>query len=166
LALIAIPGIAAAHTGHHAVMSVASGLMHPFTGLDHLLAMLGVGVIAGRSRGPMRLWLPLCFLSAMAIGGTLAMHGLPLPWVETMLVVSVFLIAGGALTSLRVPGHLIAAMTALFAIFHGYAHGLEMHADASSLGYGAGYLTSAALLLLMGVAIGRLRPFAAIRQKP
>lgn len=164
-ALVVIPGIASAHTGDHGTLSFIAGLAHPFTGFDHLLAMLGVGVIAGRARGPLRFWLPLCFLAAMAFGGVLAVRGLPLPMVETMIAVSVVLTCGAVLASLRLPSHLTAAIAATFAVFHGYAHGTEMSADAAALGYGAGYLMSTALLLSIGFALGQLRPFPSKQHK-
>jgi urease accessory protein len=157
LALIVLPSIAGAHTGDHASMSFIAGCMHPFTGLDHLLAMVGVGVIAGRATGTVRWLLPLCFLSAMAAGGALGMEAMPLSLVETVIAMSVLFTSAAVLVPLRLSPHLMAALTALFAIFHGHAHGTEMDAATSAFAYAAGMLTGAALLLAIGFALGRLR---------
>ena len=162
LTLIALPGLAGAHTGDHSTMSFIAGCAHPFTGLDHLLTMLGVGVLAVRATGAARLGLPLGFLGAMAFGGALAVVGLPLPWIETMIVLSAVFTCAAVLTSLRLPSHFTAAVAATFAVFHGYAHGAEMSASAG-LSYGAGCLTGAALLLGIGYFLGQLRPLAAKR---
>ncbi|MET0986192.1 MAG: HupE/UreJ family protein [Steroidobacteraceae bacterium] len=164
LALIALPGMAGAHTGDHSTMSFIAGCAHPFTGLDHLLAMLGVGVIAARATGAARFGLPLGFLGAMAVGGALAVVGLPLPLVETMIALSVVLTCAAVLTSLRLPSHFTAAAAATFAVFHGYAHGAEMSAS-SVWSYSAGCLTGASLLLGMGFIVGQLRRLSATRVK-
>lgn len=160
LALIVIPGVAAAHPGDHSTMSFIAGCAHPFTGLDHLLTMVGIGVLAGKAQGILRRWLPMSFLAAMAFGGMLAVRGLPLPLVETMIALSVVLTCGAVLTSLRLPSHLLAASAATFAVFHGYAHGAEMGTSFSALSYGVGFLTGTALLLGIGYVLGQLRAVA------
>ncbi|MET0659088.1 MAG: HupE/UreJ family protein [Steroidobacteraceae bacterium] len=164
LALIALPGLAGAHTGDHSTMSFIAGCAHPFTGLDHLIAMLGVGVIAARASDGARYGLPLGFLGAMAFGGALVVVGLPLPLVETMIALSVVFTCAAVLTSLHLPCHLTAAIVATFAVFHGYAHGAEM-SGSSAWSYGAGCLTGAALLLAIGFVLGQLRPLAAKQAK-
>ncbi|MCC1480946.1 HupE/UreJ family protein [Roseibaca sp. Y0-43] len=159
LTALALPLVAAspafAHLDPAAHGSFAAGFTHPIFGLDHILAMLAVGlwavVLGGRA-----LWaLPAAFVGAMAIGFLLSLAGLPLPLVEPMILASV--LALGGLTALARPVALpvAAAIVGVLALFHGHAHGSEM-ASATALGYLAGFATATALLHGLGVAFGVL----------
>ncbi len=140
-----------AHT-HEA--GLIAGMLHPFSGFDHLLAMVAVGLWAAR-QGGRALWvLPLSFVGAMSVGTMLGMSGVAFAGMEAGIALSVM--ALGALVALRrrmlLP--LAAALTGLFALFHGVAHGQEMPLAASPWGYGFGMLAATALLHGVGVLAG------------
>lgn len=131
-----------------------AGMLHPFSGLDHLLAMVAVGLWAAQ-QGGRALWvLPASFVGAMAVGAMLGMTGIAIAGLETGIALSV--LALGALVTLR--RHMLlplaAALTGLFALFHGVAHGQEMPLAASPWGYGLGMLAATALLHGAGVLAG------------
>lgn len=145
---------ALAHVGAGSVGGVTHGFMHPVGGLDHVLAMVLVGLLAA-SLGGRALWaLPAAFLAMMAAGGALGLSGLQFPLVEAGIAGSIIVL--GAALALKInPGLLAAvAVTGFFAVFHGFAHGAEMPADASGVAYGAGFLAATALLHALGVAAG------------
>ena len=150
LSLAAMPALA--HTGLHIGSGFASGVAHPFLGLDHLLAMVMVGLWAAQQQGQwQRMAPPLAFVSCMAAGAYLGESGLPLPHVETGIAVSV--LALGLLTAfaVRMPVAVSVAMIGLFAVFHGHAHGAEMPAVALG-SYMPGFILSTALLHGLGYA--------------
>ena len=152
-ALLALSGAALAHSDAGAASSFAHGLVHPIGGIDHVLAMVAVGLYAALLGGR-ALWLvPATFVGAMAIGGALGMAGLALPHGEAGIALSV--IALGLAVALRIslPVLLATALAGLFAIFHGHAHGTEMP-DASGLAYAAGFVLATALLHGVGIALG------------
>jgi urease accessory protein len=135
-------------------MDFASGLGHPLGGLDHVLAMVAVGLWATQLSGR-ALWLvPLTFVLTMAVGGSLGFLGIPLPMVETGIAGSVLIL--GALVALasRLPLVASMALVGLFAIFHGYAHGAEMATESSALWYGLGLMLATAALHGMGIGVG------------
>jgi len=141
---------ALAHPGHFG-HDFTDGVLHPLFGLDHLLAMVAVGLLAARIGGRALWLLPVSFLAAMLGGGLLASLGVSLPFVETGIVASV--VVFGALVALRrlLPLAACVGLVALFAMFHGYAHAAEMTAAGSYGAYAAGYLLSTAALLATGV---------------
>jgi urease accessory protein len=151
--LVLLPGAALAHPGHDAG-GFAHGVMHPLGGLDHVLAMVAVGLYAALLGGR-ALWLvPATFVGVMAIGGALGAAGYPLPYTEIGIALSV--IALGLAVALRASLPTLAAMAlvGLFAIFHGHAHGAEMPADAAAVSYATGFMLATALLHGAGIAIG------------
>jgi urease accessory protein len=150
LALFA--GTASAHTGGHAVTGFASGLAHPFLGLDHLFAMLAVGLWAAQ-QGGRALWaVPAAFVAAMGLGGLLAWSGAWLPQAETAIALSVLVLGLLIATRRQWAAPLGMAIAAGFALFHGYAHGLEMPQAASPLLYALGFVLATALLHGVGIA--------------
>lgn len=152
LALSALPAVAHAHTFGAHDAGFVHGFLHPVGGLDHLLAMVAVGLWAAQ-RGGAALWaLPVAFVAAMIGGGLLGMAGIGLPGVELGIVGSV--VALGALIALQSRLALPAsvAAVALFAVFHGHAHGAEMPEAAEPLLYGLGFALATALLHGAGVA--------------
>jgi urease accessory protein len=154
--LMLAPTTAFAHTGAGYAHGFADGLAHPLGGLDHILAMVTVGILAWQLGGR-AIWLvPASFVSLMAIGGTFGIAGEPLPWVELGIAASVIVL--GAMVALRVKAPLAMAMgiVGLFAIFHGYAHGTGMPLDASGGAYAAGFMPATALLHVAGIALGFL----------
>jgi urease accessory protein len=147
-------GQASAHVGHGEVDGLMHGFMHPIGGLDHLLAMVAVGML-GALLGGRALWMvPTAFMAMMAAGAGLAMAGVEVPFVE--LGISASVIALGAAVAFQIPMPVIAAMSVagFFAVFHGAAHGAEMPVDASGVTYATGFLAATALLHLAGVALG------------
>ncbi|MBW3244142.1 HupE/UreJ family protein [Epibacterium sp. DP7N7-1] len=138
--------------------SFAAGASHPVFGPDHILAMVAVGlwaVVQARRTGETRaLWLlPTAFVGMMTVGFLSAMRGVDLPLVEPMILASVMVLGGMAALALRMPLAGAAAITGLFALFHGHAHGAEIGA-AEALPYLAGFALSTALLHAAGVAGG------------
>jgi urease accessory protein len=151
--LVAIPGAALAHPGPDAG-GFAHGVMHPLGGLDHLLAMVAVGLYAALLGGR-ALWLvPATFVGVMALGGALGAAGYPLPHVETGIALSVIVLGLAVALRANLPTLAAMALAGLFAIFHGHAHGAEMPADAAAVSYSAGFMLATALLHGAGIAIG------------
>jgi urease accessory protein len=147
-----LPTAALAHTG----LGDGHGFTHPLGGLDHLLAMTTVGLFAWQLGGR-ALWLvPATFVLMMAAGGALGMAGVPMPFVELGIAMSVIVL--GAIVALGSKAPVVIAMgiAGLFALFHGHAHGTEMPLDASGLGYAAGFMLATALLHAGGIALGFL----------
>lgn len=154
-ALCLFAGTASAHTGNHTVTGFSSGLTHPLLGLDHLLAMIAIGLWAAQ-QGGRALWaVPAAFVGAMLLGGAMALAGLSLPHVETGIAVSVMVL--GLLIATRRQWAVKAGMAiaAGFALFHGYAHGLEMPQAASPALYALGFVLATVFLHGTGIA-GRL----------
>lgn len=157
---LAFTGGVSAHTfGAHGA-GFAEGISHPFLGLDHLLAMLAVGLWAAQLGGAAGWRLPLAFLAAMSGGALMANLGIDAAFAETAIAVSVpalgLLVAG----KIRLPAALSLAAVAAFALAHGYAHGLEMPEAGSPWAYGTGFLLATASLhgagVLLGSGAGRL----------
>jgi urease accessory protein len=131
-----------------------SGFGHPISGLDHILAMVSVG-IWGAQLGPPALWLlPVMFPLVMAVGGFMGLVGFPLPGVETGIAASAIVLGAAILFQLRPP--LIAALfvVSAFAIFHGHAHGTELPPGQSGLLYSLGFVIATGCLHGLGIATG------------
>lgn len=156
LAGILVPGYALAHTGATGVSGFASGLGHPIGGLDHVLAMVAVGLLAA-VLGGRALWLvPTSFVAAMVLGGLIGMTGTTVPFVEAGIALSIVVIAGLAALGWALPVAGAMAIVGIFAVFHGVAHGAEMPVDSSGAAYAAGFALSTAFLHLTGIAAGLL----------
>jgi urease accessory protein len=154
LASIVAPGVALAHTGVGATHGLVHGLMHPLTGLDHILAMVAVGVLAA-TLGGRALWLiPASFVAMAAGGGILGVSHLALPYVEIGIAMSVIVLGLAVALQPRLPLAAAVAMVGLFGLYHGFAHGAEMPADASGLAYGIGFLGATVALHLGGIGLG------------
>jgi urease accessory protein len=134
----------------------SSGFQHPLFGLDHLLAMLAVG-IWGAQMGGRRVWtLPMTFPLVMAFGGIAGMAGLYLPDVELGIALSV-LVLGLAIAFAWRPFEPVALLLiAVFAVFHGYAHGLELPDAVDPASYAAGFVIATGLIHVFGIGIGLL----------
>lgn len=153
LLLLGISGTASAHPGHDA-SGLLAGLLHPFGGMDHLLAMLAVGLWAGQS-GMRRVWLlPAVFLSTLAAGAGAALLFPSLPLIETGIAASVLVLGLITALSLKVPVALSIALTAAFGLVHGYAHGIEIPGTAGPVLYALGFLVATAALHFSGVSLG------------
>jgi urease accessory protein len=158
---------AEAHTGVGATIGFTHGFDHPIRGLDHVLAMVAVGMFAV-TLGGRALWLvPASFVGMMAVGGLLGSSGMNMPLAEFAIAASVIVLGGLVAMGTRLPTAAAMVIVGFFAIFHGHAHGAEMPADAAGLSYGLGFLMATALLHATGIAggfgIAQARP--AVSQK-
>lgn len=167
LALLAAFALAAplaqAHEGAGLAGGFMSGFAHPLLGWDHVIAMLAVG-LWGAFLGAPALWLlPVVFPLVMAAGGALGVLGVPLPAVEVGIAVSAIALGGVVAGALRPPLWAAALLVALFAVFHGHAHGTELPQAASPLAYSLGFVIATGALHLTGIALGLLTRWPAGR---
>jgi urease accessory protein len=158
LFLLAASSSAFAHPGHD-VSGFAAGLMHPFSGLDHLLAMVAVGLWAAQGntlkRGGRKIWLlPATFMTMLAFGAGIAMQWQSLPLVEAGIATSVSALGLLIALSLQLPAALSVSVTALFGLLHGYAHGLELPQSVAPAEFALGFLAATAALHLVGITLG------------
>ena len=155
----AISTSASAHTGveSHIHNSFMSGFVHPLFGLDHLAAMVSVGLwsaLAARRAGPGMLWGPVGFAGMLLVGALLGLQGVQLPAVEPMIAASLLVTGLLVVSRLRVPGAVAALVVGVFAVFHGVAHGYELAGSDSAWQTLAGMLTATVLLHCAGLAAG------------
>ena len=145
-----------AHTEGGLTGGLASGFTHPLFGLDHVVAMVAVG-LWGAFLGRPAIWLlPVVFPAVMALGGALGVLGAPLPFVEVGIALSGIILGLAVAFAVRAPMAVAAALTGLFAIFHGHAHGAELPESANAFAYAAGFVVATGLLHLVGVLFGFL----------
>jgi urease accessory protein len=162
--LVLAPATALAHREAGQVAGFLSGLAHPVSGLDHVLAMIAVG-LWGAVLGPPAIWvLPVAFPVVMALGGLMGLLGFPLPGVEIGIAVSAIVLGAVVLAELRPSLWLAAALVAFFAIFHGHAHGRELPEGTSALLYSLGFVIATGLLHLVGILLGEAHRWSAGRQ--
>lgn len=152
----ALAGPALAHTGVGAVHGFGAGLMHPLFGVDHVLAMVAVGLWAGLTGGRARFAYPLAFVGMMVLSGLWGMSGAALPGVEIGIAVSVVVLGLAIALKATPPLAAGAAACAIFAIFHGHAHGAELPQGASGLGYALGFVVATASLHGAGLGLAEL----------
>jgi urease accessory protein len=157
MTLLLTPTIALAHPGH-GDNGLVAGISHPLGGLDHLLAMLAVGLWAAQHKGTARWALPCTFVVTLLIGGLLGFAGLELPVLEGGIAASVLALGLAVALAVRPPLSLAMAATALFALFHGVAHGLELPDMTSPWTYAAGFIVATAALHAAGYAVVRVLP--------
>ena len=132
----------AAHEQVGVAGGLFSGFLHPLTGLDHLVAMVAVG-IWGAQLGAPAIWiLPITFPLVMALGGVLGVLHVPLPMPEVAIALSALVLGAAVAARLRVPFAVAAVIVAVFAIFHGHAHGVELPTAANPLAYGVGFVVA------------------------
>jgi urease accessory protein len=156
LAALALTQPAFAHEQVGVAGGLASGLLHPLTGMDHLIAMVAVG-IWGAQLGTPAIWvLPITFPIVMAFGGVLGVLRVPLPMPEVAIALSALVLGAAVAIRLRLPFAAAAVVVAVFAVFHGHAHGAELPGSANPLAYGAGFVIATGLLHLCGILIGTL----------
>ena len=145
---------ALAHVGDHSHMSFTEGLLHPFSGIDHVLAMVAVGLWASQLGGRALWLLPLIFPAVMAVGAALGLSGVTLPWVEIGIAGSVMVLGAVVALALRPSLAISIPLIGAFALLHGYSHGVELPATASVLGYGVGFSVATLVLHAVGIATG------------
>jgi urease accessory protein len=143
-----------AHVQQGQAAGLLTGLCHPVSGLDHVLAMVAVG-LWGAQLGPPAIWLlPVTFPMVMACGGFLGLLGVPIPGVEIGVALSAVLLGLAVAWEARPPLWLAATMVGFFAIFHGHAHGTELPPGESGLLYSVGFVIATGCLHATGIAIG------------
>lgn len=153
--LALLPAAAMAHTGTGAHIDAMHSFLHPLTGPDHVLAMVAVGVFAAQLGGRSLWAVPAAFVLAMVAGGALGYFGTPLPMVEQGIAFSVIVMGLAVALGVKLPVGPAMALVAVFAVFHGHAHGAEGSGAGSFLGYAAGFLVATTLLHAAGVVLGR-----------
>jgi urease accessory protein len=142
-----------AHLDPLAHGSLAAGFSHPFFGLDHILAMVAVGLWAALLGGRAIWIVPAAFVLTMLVGFGLAIGGLPVPLVEPVVLASVIVVGLLAATALQAPVALAAAMVGFLAFFHGHAHGGELGA-AGAWPFAIGFASATAILHAIGIGLG------------
>lgn len=162
LAFSAMPSTAFAHAGIDG-SGFTHGFLHPWSGLDHVLAMVMVGLLAFQLHGR-ALWLvPATFVAVMVLGGALGATGVAMPFVELGIALSVIVLGAVAALNIKAPVAAAMGLVGLFAIFHGYAHGAEMPALADGLSYGGGFVLATVLLHGAGIGLGYVLGAASVR---
>lgn len=146
--------VALAHPQQGEAKGFLTGFRHPISGLDHVLAMVAVG-LWGAQLGSPAIWvLPVAFPMVMAFGGMLGLMGVPLPGTEYGIAASAILLGAAVLFEVRPPLAIAAVLIAFFAIFHGHAHGTELPAGESGLLYSIGFVIATGCLHGIGIGIG------------
>lgn len=154
--LAASSTIASAHVGVGDTGGFAHGFMHPIGGIDHILAMVMVGLFAAQLGGRAMWLVPAAFVGVMAIGGVVGFSGLPLPFVELGIGLSIVVLGAAVAFGMKPVVAAAMGLVGFFAVFHGFAHGAEMPDSVAGLAYGAGFVVATALLHAAGLGIGLL----------
>ena len=148
------PLAAQAHQTADMGSGFATGFLHPLTGVDHVLAMVAVGMWGAQLGAPAIWVLPVAFPLVMSIGGVAGILGVPLPAVEPGIALSVIVLGACIAFDRRPPLAIAGAIVSMFAIFHGYAHGHELPNQASAIAFSAGFVLATGTLHLIGIGIG------------
>lgn len=163
LVLLASALPAFAHVQQGQAQGFLTGLSHPISGLDHVLAMIAVG-LWGAQLGPPAVWLlPVTFPMMMAFGGFFGLLGIPLPGVEVGIALSAVLLGLMVAREAKPPLIVAGAIVAFFAVFHGHAHGTELPSGQSAMLYSIGFVIATGCLHGIGVAIGVVHKWPAGR---
>ncbi len=164
IAVIAVlPGAALAHTEVGVAGGLLSGFLHPMLGLDHLVAMVAVGLWGAQLGAPLLVALPITFPLMMALGAVLGVAGVPLQGAEIAIALSSIALGAFVVLAWRPNQTWVAVLpVAFFALFHGHAHGVELPVAANPLAYGLGFVVATGLLHLAGIGIGLLNTRAAL----
>lgn len=155
--LLALATPVSAHNGTGLAGGFQSGLLHPLTGFDHLLAMVSVGLWGAFLGRPLIVALPVIFPALMAVGGVLGIAGVPVPPIEIGIAASVIVLGGAILLAWRAPVWAACVIVAIFALFHGYAHGHELPSAADPVGYSVGFVLCTGTLHVAGIGIGTIK---------
>jgi urease accessory protein len=157
---LATSDIANAHIVGGEAIGFLSGLQHPVSGLDHIIAMMSVGLWGAQLGAPAIWLLPLTFPLIMAVGGFLGLIGLPLPGPEIAVAFSGVMLGAVVLVELRPPLFCAAMLVGVFGLYHGYAHGAELPSGESGLLYSLGFVIATGCLHLTGITIGLIHRWA------
>ena len=152
---------AQAHVQQGQAVGFITGLEHPWSGLDHVLAMIAVG-LWGAQLGNPALWiLPVTFPMVMTLGAMMGLLGIPLPGIEVGIAVSAILLGAMVFGEVKPKLYIAAVMVGFFAIFHGHAHGTELPAEQSGLLYSMGFVIATGVLHGIGITIGLIHRWPA-----
>ncbi len=154
LAVLSSAGPAFAHAQKGEAAGFLTGFLHPISGLDHVLAMVAVGLWGAQLGAPAIWLLPVAFPMVMAMGGALGLMGVPLPGIEYGIAASAILLGVAVMLEARPPLPVAAALVGFFAVFHGHAHGTELPPGQSALLYSMGFVIATGCLHAAGIAIG------------
>ena len=143
-----------AHPQKGAAVGFVTGFLHPISGLDHVLAMVAVGLWGAQLGAPAIWLLPVAFPMVMAFGGMLGLLGVSIPGVEYGIAASAILLGAAVMFEFRPPLGLAAALVGFFAICHGHAHGTELPPNQSALLYSMGFVVATGCLHAVGIGIG------------
>lgn len=149
-----IPGDVCAHIVRGEAVGFFSGFEHPISGLDHVIAMVAVGLWGAQLGWPAIWLLPVTFPLVMAVGGFLGLVGLPLPGSELAIALSGLVLGAAVLTEARPALPAAGVVVGLFGLFHGYAHGAELPPGQNALLYSLGFVLATGLLHATGIALG------------
>ena len=158
-ALLLVPATVFGHQETGSITGIVSGLKHPVSGMDHVLAMISVGLWGAQLGAPAVWVLPVAFPMVMAFGGMLGLMGISLPGIEIGIAVSAIVLGAMIVTESRPPLWVAAALVGFFAIFHGHAHGTELPAGSSGLLYSIGFVASTGTLHGAGITMGLVHAF-------
>ena len=159
-ALASVTSDAFAHAQSGRAGGFLTGFLHPISGLDHVLAMISVGVWGAQLGAPAMWLLPVAFPMVMALGGTMGLLGIPLPGTELGVACSAIVLGAMVLAEARPPLWAAAAVVGVFAVFHGHAHGTELPPGEDGLLYSAGFVVATGCLHGVGIAIGLVHRWA------
>ena len=152
--MLTAPAAALAHTRGGEALGFASGLRHPVSGLDHVVAMIAVG-LWGAQLGEPAVWLlPVTFPMVMALGGMLGLVGIALPGIEVGIAASAIVLGFAVFREARPSLWVAALVVGVFAIFHGNAHGTELPPGANAILYSIGFVIATGLLHATGIGLG------------
>jgi urease accessory protein len=145
-----------AHEGNIVRGGFIAGFSHPFFGLDHMLAMIAVGIWGGILGRPLIYLLPSVFPVMMAVGGVIAMAGIVIPFTEVGIALSLVTLGGLIAAERKLPVVAAIIIIGVFAICHGFAHGTELPLAADPVAYSSGFVMATGLLHIAGIGIGWL----------
>ncbi len=160
--LLAMPGLALAHIGQGDVSGgFLAGLEHPVLGLDHVVAMVSVGIWGAQLRQPAIWVLPVTFPIVMSFGGILGGLGVPIPGIEIGIALSAIVLGSMIALEARPPLWVAGVIVGIFAIFHGYAHGAELPESANAISYAMGFVIATGSLHALGILVGVINKWPA-----
>jgi urease accessory protein len=152
--LLIIPSVAMAHTGVGDLSGFIHGFSHPMCGVDHLLAMVAVGLWGAQIGGRVTWLVPGSFVSVMIVGGILGFSSVPIPFIESGILASILIMGILIAGAFRLPTIVGVIIVGFFAMFHGYAHGAEMPVSIGAVSYSLGFALSTAIIHSVGIASG------------
>jgi urease accessory protein len=152
--LVLVPSVAFAHVERGQATGLITGLQHPWSGLDHVLAMIAVGLWGAQLGNPALWLLPVTFPLVMSLGAMLGLLGIPLAGIEVGIAVSAVLLGAMVAGEVRPKVTTAAALVGFFAIFHGHAHGTELPTGQSGMLYSMGFVIATGCLHAIGIALG------------